>query len=107
MTTTMDSVAMVGGLAARLDDRPACDCFALAPSRLVAALGNLAHVVAGVADAHGSAAHPRRTAQTRVRRVACHGVPLHATAELSAHPELAHLPAEPGTWDWYDRFWRS
>jgi hypothetical protein len=67
MTTTMDSVAMVGGLAARFDDRPACDCFALAPSRLVAALGNLAHVVAGVADAHGSAAHPRRTAQTRVQ----------------------------------------
>ena len=55
----------------------------------------------------GRAADPWGTAQTRVRRVAGHGVPLHATAELSALAKLAHLPAEPGPWDRCDRSWRS
>ena len=50
------SVAMVGGLAAQPGTRPACDCFALAPSRLVGDLGILAHVAAGVEDARGSTA---------------------------------------------------
>jgi hypothetical protein len=34
-------------------------------------------------------------------------VPLHAKAGLSAHPDLAHLPAEPGICDRHDRSWRS
>jgi hypothetical protein len=116
---------MVGGLAAQLGDRPACDCFALAPSRLVADLGIwLTWPVAWRTHegrprdpcpyrsneprefSVGRAADPWGTAQTRLRRVAGHGVPLHATAELSDRPELAHLPAEPGTWDRYDRSWR-
>jgi hypothetical protein len=87
--------------------------------------GDLAHVAAGVADARGSAAsprpycpneprkralgrtaHPWRIAEARVRCIPGHGVPLHATAKLSAAPELAHLPAEPGTRVRYDRSWR-
>ena len=119
------SIAMVGELAAQPGVRPACDCLALARSRLVAALGIwLTWPVAWRTPEDrprdpcpypsneprefsvGRAADPWGTAQTRVRRVAGHGVPLHATAELSAHPELAHLPAEPGTWDRYDRSWR-
>ena len=107
-------------MAAQPGVRPACDCLALAPSRLVADLGMwLTWPVAWRAPEDrprdscayrsneprefsvGRAADPWGTAQTRVRRVAGHRVPLHATAELSAHPELAHLPAEPGTCDRY------
>ena len=120
------SVTMVDGLAAQLGDRSACDCFALATSRLMAALGiwRTWPVAWRTPEDRprdpcpyrsdepressvGRAADPWGTAQTRVRRVSGHGVPLHATAELSANPELAHLPAEPGTWDRYSGTWRS
>src|SRR5258708_37971407 len=50
--------------------------------------------------------HYLPTPEARVRCIPGHGVPLHATAKLSAHPELAHLPAEPGTRVRYDRSWR-
>jgi hypothetical protein len=55
----------------------------------------------------GRAADPWRAAETWIRCLASHSVPLHAKAQLSAHPDLAHLPAEPGIWDRYDRSWRS
>jgi len=55
----------------------------------------------------GGAADPWRAAETWIRCLASHSVPLHAKARLSAHPDLAHLPAEPGIWDRYDRSWRS
>jgi hypothetical protein len=48
-----------------------------------------------------------RTAETWIRCLPSHSVPLYATAGLSAHPDVAHLPAEPGIWDRYDRSWRS
>jgi hypothetical protein len=41
--------------------------------------------------------------ETWIRCLASHSVPLHATAGLSAHPDLAHLPTEPGIWGRYDR----
>jgi hypothetical protein len=37
-----------------------------------------------------------RAAETWIRCLASHSVPSHATVELSAHPDLAHLTAEPG-----------
>jgi hypothetical protein len=51
----------------------------------------------------GRAADPWRAAETWIRRVASDSVPLHAKAGLSAHPDLGHLPAEPGNWDRSDR----
>jgi hypothetical protein len=42
-----------------------------------------------------------------IRCLASHSVPLHAKARLSTQADLAHLPAEPGIWDRFDRFWRS
>ena len=119
------SVAVVVGLAAQPGVRPACDCLALAPSRLVAALGIwLTWPLAWRTPADpqrdprpycpneprkralGRTAHPWRIAEARVRCIPGHGVPVHATAKLSADPELAHLPAEPGTRVRYDRSWR-
>jgi hypothetical protein len=44
----------------------------------------------------GRTAHPWRAAETWIPCLASHSVPLHAAAGLSAHPDLAHLPAEPG-----------
>jgi hypothetical protein len=41
------------------------------------------------------AADPWRAAETWIRCLASHSVPLHAATGLSAHPEVAHLPAEP------------
>ena len=55
----------------------------------------------------GCAADPWRAAETWIRCLASHSVPLHAKARVSAHPDVAHLPAEPGIWDPYDRSWRS
>jgi hypothetical protein len=55
----------------------------------------------------GRAADPWRAAETWIRCLASHSVPLHATAGLSAHPDLAHLPAEPGICNRHDRSWRS
>jgi hypothetical protein len=43
----------------------------------------------------GRAADPWRAAETWIRCLASHSVPLHAKAPLSAHPDLPHLPAEP------------
>jgi len=37
-----------------------------------------------------------RTAETWIRCLASHGLPLHAAAGLSAHPDVAHLATEPG-----------
>jgi hypothetical protein len=42
-----------------------------------------------------------------IRCLASHSVPLHAATGLSAHPEVAHLPAEPSICDRCDRFRRS
>jgi hypothetical protein len=53
------------------------------------------------------AADPWRAAETWIRCLASHSVPLHAATGLSAHPEVAHLPAEPGICDRCDRFRRS
>ena len=53
----------------------------------------------------GRAADPWRAAETWIRCLASHSVPLHATAGLSAHPNLAHLPAEPGICNRHDRSW--
>src|SRR6516165_6062306 len=55
----------------------------------------------------GRAADPWRAAETWIRCLASHSVPLHATAGLSAHPDLAHLPAEPGICNRHDRSWRN
>jgi hypothetical protein len=46
-------------------------------------------------------------AETWIRRLASHSVPLHAATGLSAHPEVAHLRAEPSICDRCDRFRRS
>jgi hypothetical protein len=48
----------------------------------------------------GRAADSWRTAQTRIRRIAGHGVALHAMVELSAPPALAHLLAQPSARAW-------
>jgi hypothetical protein len=42
----------------------------------------------------GRAADPWRAAETWIRGLASHCVPLHAKARLPAHPDLAHLAAE-------------
>jgi hypothetical protein len=55
----------------------------------------------------GRAADPWRVAETWIRCLASHCVPLHAKARLSTHPDLAHLTAEPGIWDRYGRSCRS
>jgi hypothetical protein len=55
----------------------------------------------------GRAADPWRAAETSIQCLASHSVSLHAKARLSAHPDLAHLAAEPGIGDRYDRSWRS
>jgi hypothetical protein len=55
----------------------------------------------------GRAADPCRAAETWIRCLASHSVPLHATAGLSAHPDLAHLPAEPGMCNRHDRSRRN
>jgi hypothetical protein len=52
----------------------------------------------------GRATDPWRAAETWIRCLASHSVPLHAAKRLSAHPEVAHLPAEPSI---CDRFRRS
>jgi hypothetical protein len=43
----------------------------------------------------GRAADPWRAAETRIRCLASHCVPLHAKARLSAYPDLAHHAAKP------------
>jgi hypothetical protein len=55
----------------------------------------------------GRATDPWRAAETWIRRLASHSIPLHAAKGLSAHPEMAHLPAEPSICDRCDRFRRS
>ena len=55
----------------------------------------------------GRAANPWRADETWIRCLASHSVPLHAKARLSAHPEVAHLPADPSICDRCDRFQRS
>jgi hypothetical protein len=55
----------------------------------------------------GRTADPWRAAETWIRCLASHSVPLHASTELSAHPEMAHLPAEPSICDRCDRCQRS
>jgi hypothetical protein len=119
-------VALVGNLAARSDHRPARHRVALAPSRL---LGNLGiRLMSPLAPRTpqdqwrgprayspnepreflmGRAADPWRAAETWIRCLASHCVPLHAATGLSAHPEVAHLPAEPSICDRSDRFRRS
>jgi hypothetical protein len=111
-------------LAARSDHRPARHCFAMVPSRQMGHLGirlkwPLARRPAkdqqrGACTYRpdeprefpmGRAADPRRAAEAWIQCLASHSVPLHATARLSAHPELAHLPAKPGTGD--QQSWRS
>jgi hypothetical protein len=55
----------------------------------------------------GCATDPWRAAETWIRCLSSHGVPLHAATGLSAHPEVAHLPEEPSICDRCDRFRRS
>jgi hypothetical protein len=55
----------------------------------------------------GRATDPWRAAETWIRCLASRSVPLHAATALSAHPEVAHLPAEPSICDRCDRFRRS
>jgi hypothetical protein len=55
----------------------------------------------------GRATDPWRAAETWIRCLASHSIPLHAAKGLSAHPEMAHLPAEPNICDRCDRFRRS
>jgi len=55
----------------------------------------------------GRATDPWRAAETWIRCLASHSVPLHAATGLSAHPEVAHLPAEPSICERCDRFRRS
>jgi hypothetical protein len=113
-------------LAAQSYHRPARHRFALAPSRLLGNLGiRLMRPLARRTPKdqwRGPRAYnpdePReflmgrttdswRTAETWIGCLASHSVPLHATAGLSAHPDVAHFPTEPGIWDRYDRCWRS
>ena len=54
----------------------------------------------------GRATDPWRAAETWIRCLASHSVPLHAATRLSAHPEVAHLPEEPSICH-PDRFRRS
>ena len=112
-------------MAAQSDHRPARHRFALAPSRL---LGNLGIRLMSLARRTpqdqwrgpraysrnepreflmGRATDPWRAAETWIRRLASHSIPLHAATGLSAHPEMAHLPAEPSICDRCDRFRRS
>ena len=110
-------------MAAQPDHRPARHRFALAPSRLA---GNLAVRITWPLARRtsqdqqrgpcaylpneprqflmGRAADSWRTAQTRIRRIAGHGVALHAVAELSAPPALAHLLAQPSARAWWIDF---
>ena len=113
-------------MAAQSNNRPARHRFALAPSRLVGNLG--IRIIRTLArrtpedqsrdprayspdEAReflvGRATDPWRAAETWIQCLASHSVSLHAKARLSAHPDLAHLPAEPGIWDRPDRSWRS
>jgi hypothetical protein len=55
----------------------------------------------------GRTADPWRAAETWIRCLASHSVPLRAATGLSAHPEVAHLPAEPSICDRCDWFRRS
>jgi hypothetical protein len=55
----------------------------------------------------GRATDPGRAAETWIRCLASHSIPLHVAKGLSAHPEMAHLPAEPSICDRCDRFRRS
>ena len=55
----------------------------------------------------GRATDPWRAAETWIRCLASHSIPLHAATGLSAHPEVARLPAEPSTCDRCDRCRRS
>ena len=112
-------------MATQSDHRPACHRFALAPSRLVHNLpirlmwpltrrtpkyqqrGPRAYSPDEPREfLMGRAADPWRVAETRIRCLASHSVPLHATAGPSAHPDLAHIPAEPGICNRHDRSWR-
>jgi len=113
-------------LAARSDHRPARHRFALAPSQLLGDLGiRLMSLLArrtpedqwrrpGAYTPNepreflmGRATDPWRAAETWIRCVASHSVPLHAATRLSAHPEGAHLPEEPNICHRCDRFQRS
>ena len=114
-------------MAARSDHRPARHRFALVPSRLLGNLGiRLMSPLARRTPQDqwrgprayspnetreflmGRATDPWRAAETWIRCLASHSVPLHAaTGRLSAHPEVAHLPAEPSICDRCDRFRRS
>ena len=113
-------------MATQSDHRPACHRFALAPSRLVRNLPiRLMWPLAWRTPKDqqrdprayspdepreflmGRAADPWRAAETWIRCLASHSIPLHATAGLSAHPDLAHLPAEPSICNRHDRSWRS
>ena len=113
-------------MAARSDHRPARHRFSLAPSRLLGNLGiRLMSPLARRTPQDqsrgprayspnepreflmGRATDPWRAAETWIRCLASHSVPLHAAKGLSAHPEMAHLPAEPSICDRCDRFRRS
>jgi hypothetical protein len=113
-------------LAARSDHRPARHRFALAPSRLLGNLGiRLMSPLARRTPQDqsrgprayspnepreflmGRATDPWRAAETWIRCLASHSVPLHAATRLSAHPEVAHLPEEPSICHRCDRFRRS
>ena len=113
-------------MAARSDHCPARHHFALTPSRLLGNLGiRLMSPLARRTPQDqsrgprayspnepreflmGRATDPWRAAETWIRCLASHSVPLHAAKGLSAHPEMAHLPAEPSICDRCDRFRRS
>jgi hypothetical protein len=55
----------------------------------------------------GRATDPCRAAETWIRCFASHSVPLHAATGLSAHPEVAHLPAASRVVAWaaWSRSW--
>ena len=111
-------------MAARSDHRPARHCFSLAPSRLLGNLGLMSPLPRRTPQDQwrgprayspnepreflmGRATDPWRAAETWIRCLASHSVPLHAATGLSAHPEVAHLPAEPSICERCDRFRRS
>ena len=113
-------------MAARSDHRPARHRFALAPSQLLGNLGiRLMRPLARRTPQDqwrgpraysanepreflmGRATDPWRVAETWIRCLASHSVPLHAATGLSAHPEMAHFPAESSICDRCDQFWRS